>query len=96
MPFVYIVECADGTLYTGWTTDLARRMAEHNAGRGGRYTRARRPVRLAYWEWAASPAEARRREAAIKRLPRTRKIALAAAWAQEQADDNAQASGSSP
>ncbi|MGC8780670.1 MAG: GIY-YIG nuclease family protein, partial [Anaerolineae bacterium] len=50
MPFVYVVRCADGTYYTGWTTDLARRIAQHNAGRGGAYTRSRRPVTLVYRE----------------------------------------------
>ena len=48
--YVYIVECADGSYYTGWTTDLRRRLAAHNAGRGSRYTRIRRPVKLVYSE----------------------------------------------
>ena len=74
--YTYIVRCADDTLYTGWTTDLSRRLTEHNAGRGGRYTRSRRPVELVYWEAWDTPAQAKRREAAIKRLPRASKLRL--------------------
>jgi putative endonuclease len=79
--YTYIIECADGTLYTGWTTNLTRRMACHNAGRGARYTRNRRPVRLVYWEVHASRARARQRELALKRLPRLRKLVLIAGQA---------------
>lgn len=50
MYYVYLLRCADGTLYTGFTNDLARRLAAHNAGRGAKYTRGRRPVELVYWE----------------------------------------------
>lgn len=77
---VYMLRCADGTLYTGITTDIARRVAEHNGegGPGARYTRGRRPVQLVYVEAAADRAEAARREAAIKRLDRVRKLALCA------------------
>ena len=77
---VYMLRCADGSLYTGITTDLARRVAEHNGegGPGARYTRSRRPVELVYVEAVASRAEAARREAAIKRLDRARKLALCA------------------
>jgi len=75
--FVYLLRCADGTLYAGVTTDLDRRLAEHNAGPGARYTRARMPVELIHFEPAANRAEACRREAAIKRLPRAAKLALA-------------------
>ncbi len=75
--FVYILRCADDTLYTGVTTDPERRLREHNAGGklGARYTRARRPVELAYQELAADKAEAYRREAAIKKLKREAKLA---------------------
>jgi putative endonuclease len=76
MPFVYIVRCADGTLYTGWAVDIARRVRAHNAGRGARYTRARRPVTLVYAEACATRGEAMRRERALKRYPRARKLAL--------------------
>ena len=74
--FVYVLRCADDTLYTGIATDLVRRLAEHNAGTGARYTRSRRPVALIYYECAANRAEASRRECAIKRLARPDKLAL--------------------
>ncbi len=74
--YVYILECGDGTLYTGWTTDLKRRLSEHNAGKGAKYTRSRRPVRLRYYEEFATKEEAMRREAAIKRLSRRDKLNL--------------------
>jgi len=75
-----MLRCADGTLYTGITTDVARRVAEHNGeGRlGARYTRGRRPVALAYTEPADSRAAAARREAAIKQMDRACKLALCA------------------
>lgn len=76
MPFVYIVRCADGTYYTGWATDVARRVAAHNAGRGGRYTRTRRPVTLLYQETAPDRGSAMRRELAIKGYDRERKERL--------------------
>jgi putative endonuclease len=76
VPFVYIVRCADGTLYTGWTTDVERRIAQHNAGRGARYTRMRRPVVLVYREEVPDRSTAMRREVAIKRLDRERKERL--------------------
>ncbi|MEQ1663269.1 MAG: GIY-YIG nuclease family protein [Thiobacillus sp.] len=81
--FVYLVRCADGTLYTGITTDLTRRVAEHNgeSGLGARYTRSRRPVTLVYAEPATSRATAAQREAAIKRLPCARKQLLLNAYA---------------
>jgi len=76
MPYVYIVECADGTLYSGWTVDLKRRLAAHNAGRGARYTRGRCPVRLVYWEHQPDRGSAQRREAALRRLSRAAKLQL--------------------
>ena len=78
--WVYLLRCADGSLYTGITTDLERRLAEHNGDgpSGARYTRSRRPVELAWCEAAASRSEASQREAAIKRLDRVRKLALCA------------------
>ena len=78
--WVYMVECRDGTLYTGWTTDLAKRVATHSAGRGAKYTRSRAPVRLVYAEACAGKSAALRREAAIKKLTRAQKLALAAGW----------------
>ena len=74
---VYILRCADGTLYTGITTDLARRVEEHNNGKAGaRYTRSRRPVALVYSEAAANRSEASKREHAIKKLPLAAKTEL--------------------
>ncbi|HMA11172.1 MAG TPA: GIY-YIG nuclease family protein [Steroidobacteraceae bacterium] len=81
--WVYVLRCADGSLYTGITTDVDRRLAEHNGNgaAGARYTRSRRPVALVYAEAACDRAEAARREAVIKRLDRARKLALCAAAA---------------
>lgn len=73
---VYLVECRDGSLYAGCTTDLTRRLARHNAGRGGAYTRSRRPVAIRYQCACESESEAKRLEALIKRWPRLRKLAL--------------------
>ncbi len=84
MAFAYIVECADGTLYTGWTTDLQARLTAHNAGTGARYTRGRGPVRLVYCEEYADANEARRREWEIKRLDRRRKEELVAAGGRKE------------
>jgi predicted GIY-YIG superfamily endonuclease len=74
--YVYIVRCADRTLYTGVAKDVRARMAAHNAGRGAKYTRSRLPVKLVYRERAADRGAALRREHAIKRLPRAGKQAL--------------------
>ena len=74
--YAYIVECADGTLYSGWTNDLEKRIAAHNAGQGAKYTRSRRPVTLRYYEEFEDKNEALRREAALKKLPRAKKQAL--------------------
>ena len=76
MHYTYIVRCADGSLYTGWTTDLARRMAAHNAGTGAKYTRSRRPVTLLYHECFETKEDALRRECAIKKLSRADKLRL--------------------
>ena len=73
MNYTYILSCADGTLYTGWTNDLDRRLAAHNAGRGGKYTRARLPVALVYYEEFETKQEAMAREWAIKQLTREQK-----------------------
>lgn len=75
---VYIIKCADGTLYTGITTDVIRRMAEHESGKGARYTRGRRPFQLVYKELCSNRAEASQREAAIKALSRSKKLLLIA------------------
>jgi putative endonuclease len=79
--WVYLLRCADGSLYCGWTTDLERRLRAHAGGRASRYTRSRRPVELAAALAMPDRAAARREEARIKRLPRTAKLALAAAAA---------------
>lgn len=77
--YLYILECADGTLYTGITVDLERRLAQHNEGVGARYTRARRPVTLVYHTPAKDRAEASRLEYRVKKLPRKAKLGLIAA-----------------
>ncbi len=74
--YVYILSCADGTLYTGWSTDPARREKVHNSGKGARYTRSRRPVKLVYTEKLPDRISAMRREYAIKQLDRTEKEKL--------------------
>jgi len=74
----YLLECADGTLYTGITNDLDRRLAAHNAGKASKYTRGRLPVALLYTEPHPDRAAASRREIEIKRLPRAGKLALIA------------------
>jgi putative endonuclease len=76
--WVYILLCHDGTLYTGITTDLERRLSQHNAGTASKYTRSRRPVTLVYRESAKSHGTALRRELAIKKLTRDAKDALIA------------------
>ncbi|MEI8189856.1 MAG: GIY-YIG nuclease family protein [candidate division NC10 bacterium] len=76
MPFVYILQCEDGSLYTGIAKDVARRLAEHQAGRASRYTRSRLPVLLAWSRRVPSWSHALREEHRIKALPRTAKLAL--------------------
>lgn len=75
---VYILRCADGTLYTGVAKDLARRLAQHNAGKGAKYTRGRVPVKLFYEERCVNQGLALRREAEIRRLTRRQKQQLGA------------------
>lgn len=74
--YVYILACADGTFYTGWTTHLEQRIKTHNQGKGAKYTRSRLPVRLLYWEEYSDKGDALRREAAIKKMTRKQKEAL--------------------
>ena len=76
--WVYVLRCGDGTLYTGVTTDVERRLREHESGRGAKYTRSRGPLTLVYRETQPDKGAALRREAAIKRLPRAEKLALIA------------------
>ena len=74
--YTYMLRCGDGSLYTGWTTDLQRRLETHRAGKGGKYTRSHLPVELVYFEEYATAREARSREARIKCLPRKEKLKL--------------------
>ncbi len=76
MYYVYILKCADGSLYTGITTDLKRRLAEHKSGKGGHYTRAHGALRMLYKERHKDRSSALRREAKIKRWSRAKKLAL--------------------
>ena len=76
MNYTYILSCADGTLYTGWTNDLQRRLAAHNAGKGSKYTRSRLPVTLVYHEEHETKEEAMSREYAIKHMTRAQKQKL--------------------
>ncbi len=74
--WVYLLQCADGSLYTGWTNDLEKRLAAHSAGKGAKYTRGRRPVVLVYSRPFATKQEAMAEEARIKKLGRKGKLAL--------------------
>ena len=74
--FCYIVECADGTFYTGWAIDPEKRVAVHNQGRGAKYTRMRLPVKLVYVEEQADRTSAMKRERAIKKMKREGKMRL--------------------
>ena len=77
MNYTYMVQCADGSLYTGWTNSLEKRLKAHNEGKdGAKYTKAKRPVLLAYYECFATREEAMRRECEIKKLTRKQKDAL--------------------
>ena len=74
--YCYILQCADGTFYTGWTTDPERRVAQHNKGVGAKYTSTRRPVKLVYLEAHPNRTEAMKRELAIKKMKRAQKSRL--------------------
>ncbi|UWP61214.1 GIY-YIG nuclease family protein [Ruminococcus gauvreauii] len=76
MNYTYIVKCKDGSLYTGWTNNLKKRISAHNAGQGARYTKSRRPVELVHCEVFETKEEAMRREYAIKQMTRAQKIKL--------------------
>lgn len=76
MNWAYLLRCADGSLYTGWTNDLEKRLAAHNAGTGAKYTRGRRPVTLVWRESFATKNQAMAREAQLKRMTRAQKLAL--------------------
>ncbi len=85
--FCYIVECTDGTFYTGWSTDPDRRVKVHNAGQGARYTRQRRPVKLIYIEPVESLSAALKRERALKTMDHRRKKKLAEEYASTLVSD---------
>lgn len=74
--YCYILECADGTFYTGWTTDPKRRVSQHNKGIGAKYTNTRRPVKLVYLEPHPNRRDAMKRELAIKKMKRVQKSRL--------------------
>ena len=74
--YTYILKCSDNTRYTGWTTDLKKRLKTHNQGKGAKYTRSRLPVTLVYYELHTTKEEAMSREAAIKKLSRPQKERL--------------------
>ena len=76
MNYTYIVECSDGTLYTGWTNNLEKRLEAHNAGKGAKYTKTRRPVKLVYQEQFETKEEAMSREYHIKQLSRKEKMKI--------------------
>ena len=76
MNYAYILECADGTYYCGWTNDLEKRLAAHNAGKGGKYTHSRTPVKLVYFEEFETKEEAMSREWHIKQFTRSQKEKL--------------------
>ena len=76
MNYIYILRCRDGSLYTGWTNNLEKRLNCHNAGKGAKYTKARLPVELAYFETFQTKKEAMQREWEIKKMTRKEKIAL--------------------
>lgn len=76
MNYTYIVKCRDGTLYTGWTNDLEKRMHDHNRGKGAKYTRSRTPVELLYYEGFFTKSQAMRRETEIKRMSAKQKWKL--------------------
>lgn len=77
MYYVYLLQCADDSIYTGITTDVERRLREHKAGTGGHYTRSRQAKKVLYTERYATRSEALRREVRIKKLPRDKKLLLA-------------------
>lgn len=76
MNYTYMLRCKDGTLYTGWTNDLKRRIKAHNSGKGAKYTKSRRPVKLVYCEEFPTREEAMKREWAIKRMGKKEKEML--------------------
>ena len=87
MNYVYLLRCADGTLYCGWTTDLEKRLVAHNSGRGAKYTRSRRPLALAYAEAYEDRHDALSREWHIKRMSREEKLRLVKGFEENRVAD---------
>jgi putative endonuclease len=81
--YCYILQCADGSYYTGWSTDPEKRLHQHNAGRGGKYTRSRLPVQIIYIEELPDRTSAMRREHSIKGMTRKKKKCLVSKYAEE-------------
>jgi len=81
--YCYILQCSDGTFYTGWTTDPGRRVTQHNKGSGAKYTSTRRPVKLVYLEPCPNQTDAMKRELAIKKMNRTQKMKLVDKYAEQ-------------
>jgi putative endonuclease len=81
--YCYILQCSDGTFYTGWTTDPGRRVPQHNKGSGAKYTNTRRPVKLVYLEPCPNQTDAMKRELAIKKMNRTQKMKLVDKYADQ-------------
>ena len=88
MNYTYILKCKDGSLYTGWTNDLEQRVAAHNTGKGAKYTKARRPVELVYFEEFETKEQAMKREYAIKQMASKDKLELVRR--KEKADDRSE------
>ena len=88
MNYTYILKCKDGSLYTGWTNDLEQRVAAHNTGKGAKYTKARRPVELVYFEEFETKEQAMKREYALKQMARKDKLELVRR--KEKADDRSE------
>lgn len=92
--FTYVVRCADGSLYCGWTNHLKERICAHNEGRGAKYTKSRRPVELVYFETFPTKQDAMRREWQIKHMTRAKKLELIVAFSSRQADGSCESCGS--
>ena len=87
MWFSYLLRCADNTIYAGMTNDLEKRVVAHNAGKGGAYTRSRRPVRLIFFQRHRTQSKAMRTEATFKNLSRIQKEAMVLTWTAKNTDD---------
>jgi len=86
--YAYMVRCSDGSLYSGWTNDIKKRLEAHNSGQGAKYTRARLPVSLAYLEEFATKEDAMSREWHLKRLSKKQKEALVKEWTKHELHEN--------